>query len=195
MDPTKRPSDFDQAICEQVNLIRETLKSPPTISMDLIASISNQGPGTTALETFCPDITIQAATPVQSFNSVEHTKQFITEPSEPVPGTGPSAIHSAPLFTDIAWEKEPHPASDSKFEYDDQITIIPGNNPFTSFGKKQGSSESPSVKLENLFKPIKSEEDTSDVSAVESNDAVIATKSQTSELDVFKHLFDDEETQ
>ena len=115
-------------------------------------------------------------------------------PSFPVAGPSHLPASSAPQRYHESQEHQPteHNIAHS-FGSENQLTVIPGQNPFIKNKSKPGTIERLEelfIEPENLRTPQSASFETVEVGSSES---VRQTASTTGEIDVFKHLFDDDE--
>lgn len=201
LEPESQLSDFDQAISEQVTVMRETLRSQTTSPADdndshaehLIASRhSSVSPAIDIIRGRSPSDLELRPKPENSYPFAE-------------PEAGPSRESTSFLARRIAQIEAERSmeavdilgqhsdsgtsssASDTKFEEENQLTVIPAKKSTPPGGSR----------LQDLFKPINEENARKSLSyeVVEerSGNEVQPTKSHSGEIDVFKHLFDDDD--
>ncbi|XP_053397672.1 uncharacterized protein LOC123552153 [Mercenaria mercenaria] len=208
-DLSKQSSNFDQTISDQVNMLRDTLKSPTPCSSKMeeagktVSSFIGSRPTSPYISGQANVSTsgnITSPCSNKSGAKSEHSNPFLQ------PEPGPSRSEASRLIQEAMQADDTKLGGDSKqssetdtqlgnneFDHDNQLTVIPATNRFAS--KKSSQSGS---KLEELFKPITEEENIQkklsyEVVNTDSGDQVQQTQSQTGELDVFTHLFQDDE--
>ena len=164
----KPEEGFEQTISDQVDKLIETLKSPTQDEAD----------------EYNVEDTIQG---IQTLHRYQKEEPNVAGPSNFPAFSAPQPYHGSP---------ERHPTESNlahSFGSENQLTVIPGQNPFTK------NKPRPGTKLEELFvepENLRTARSSSfEVVDVDSSDSVRQTASTTGEIDVFKHLFDDEEDQ
>ena len=169
---------FDQIISDEVGQLLNKLKIPSPGDKDVYDMEKT---------------IVKDEQPQQKFTSVAaaFAEPF---PSFPTAGTSNLAASSAPQTNHVSHEHHQpveHSAALS-FGSENQLTVIPGQNPFNKNKPKPGTIE----RLEELFvepENLRTQQSTSfDVLEIGSSESIRQTSS-TGEIDVFKHLFDDDE--
>ncbi|KAL4232930.1 hypothetical protein ACF0H5_007618 [Mactra antiquata] len=205
----KQESNFDQTISDQVNMLRETLKSPTPCSSAMEERVTSQPVSVKSSKQTSPCGSL--ADPYSNTDCRPFSRQssLASETSNPFlqQEPGPSRSEAIKLIQDAieaddsfqqAFINQPQTSSTqsecSKDDHDNQATITPGNNPFVFKPSSQTTT-----KLEDLFKPIAEESNlqgktSHELLTTDSSNILQQTVSQTGELDVFRHLFEDEET-
>ena len=204
-EPTVKSEDeFEQSVSNQVEKLLETLKIPSpegslgyTLADNVVDETDkNEILKPINLEYYTNSSDIVQNQPaqndsIQGLLPITHEAVFQSfKDTEPVANA--EAIAQKPHRV----SPEQHPPENSAaqiFVSENQLTVIPSQNPFT-----KGKSK-PGAKLEELFiEPdsvaAKVAQSTSfEVIEVDSSDNVRQTASATGEIDVFKHLFDDDD--
>lgn len=221
-DTSKHSIIFDQTIFDQVNILRDTLKSPTPCSSKTEDSWND----VISEQTTSPQTVIIRSPSSEVSNVVsEHSNPFL-QPGlsgsegiqliqEPIQvediNLGISKLqeenqqtvsHDTNMISDSGKELGEPSAQlgisdtqlgDTKFDEENQLTVIPATNPFGS--KMTSQSGTP---LEDLFKPeeeIVPRNQSYEVVNTGSCEQVQPRPSQSGELDMFTNLFQDEETQ
>ena len=168
---------FDQVISDEVGQLLETLKIPSPddkLVYDMEKTI------------------VKEELPQQKFPVAAAA---FAEPFSSFPIAGPSNLpaSSAPQPSHISQESQlPEHNIALSFGSENQLTVIPGQNPFTKNKPKPGTIE----RLEELFvepENLRTQQSASfEILEFGSSESIRQTSS-TGEIDVFKHLFDDDE--
>lgn len=208
---SRQESNFDQTILDQVSILRDTLKSPSSCSSNMEEALTMAGSehikGQQNLHVF-----EQA-----NISTSENSKSTFLKPNVPVtassnpflhPEPGPSRSEAIQLLHEAIQSNDSKSCENVKelseqgadlgnvkFDEDNQLTVIPATNPFDPKKTQQSGP-----RLEDLFRPIAEEENIQknlsyELVNTESGEQVQQTQSQTGELDVFTHLFQDDDTQ
>ncbi|WAR07024.1 MOT10-like protein [Mya arenaria] len=189
---TRKRSDFDQAISEHVNVLRETLRSPTSCSSRLedtdhdskaSSPRSKHSSVSPAIDIIRSDGSCAAhgPDPDSHSDSFQLAQQIaFIEAATRATGEEPCCSHDV----------EPSSLTATKFDQENQLTVIPV--------KKATTEQLVGQRLENLFLPISEDDPTEKTSSYElvdvgSGSDVRSTRSRGGELDVFNHLFNDDE--
>ena len=199
-DVSEQSSNFDQTISDQVNMLRDTLKSPTPCSSKMVEAeqVSShvlESPRQADASSSEKQISKQIARNGQS-------NPFL-EPESTISDSGTTQLIEEAMETHDIKDSDSSEQlnisntqlNNSTFNSDNQLTVIPATNPFSS-----PRSIHTGPRLEELFKPITEDENVQkkvsyEVINADSGDQVQQTSSQTGELDMFTHLFQDEDTQ
>ena len=203
---TKSEDEFEQTISNQVEKLLETLKIPSPeeafgYTMDettteetetVVISKSKPSQNDTDSSGIVYDQIPQRLRIMPRIEEISATHDDIFQPFQVA---GPSKLPALSAPHPYHGSPELRPTENStahSFGSENQLTVIPSQNPFTK------NKPRPGAKLEELFTEPESvadkvEESMSfEVLEVNSSDNVRQTPS-TGEIDVFKHLFDDED--
>ena len=204
-EPTVKSEDeFEQSVSNQVEKLLETLKIPSpegSLGYTLAENVVDETDKNEVLKPINLDYYTNSSDTVQNQPAQNDSIQGLLPVTheavfQSFKDTEPVASADAIAQKPHRVSPEQHPPENSAsqiFVSENQLTVIPSQNPFT-----KGKSK-PGAKLEELFiEPdsvaAKVAPSTSfEVIEVDSSDNVRQTASATGEIDVFKHLFDDDD--